>query len=65
MQNENQDFYNQVNHARYHGQTHGHYESFFLRANHPARPLASDPPPLFSPKPARKRWASLGLSSST
>lgn len=33
-------FQQQVNHARFHGQTTGHYESFFLRANHPARPLA-------------------------
>jgi len=31
----------QANHARYQpGQTAGHYESFFLRANHPNRPLA-------------------------
>jgi hypothetical protein len=31
----------QVNHARYRaGQTNGHYESFFQRANHPTRPLA-------------------------
>ena len=29
-----------VNHARYRGQAEGHYESFFVRANHPARPLA-------------------------
>ncbi len=29
------------NHARFHpGQTLGHYESFFQRANHPTRPLA-------------------------
>ena len=40
MQSENQVFYQQVNHARYHGQNDGHYESYFLRANHPARPLA-------------------------
>lgn len=31
----------QANHARYRpGQRAGHYESFFLRANHPTRPLA-------------------------
>ena len=31
----------QANHARYRpGQRRGHYESFFLRANHPQRPLA-------------------------
>jgi len=31
----------QANHARYQpGQRAGHYESFFLRANHPTRPLA-------------------------
>ncbi|MDO8617006.1 MAG: hypothetical protein Q7T33_14955 [Dehalococcoidia bacterium] len=31
----------EANHARYRpGQTAGHYESFFLRANHPQRPLA-------------------------
>lgn len=29
-----------VNHARYHGQPGGFYESYFLRANHPSRPLA-------------------------
>lgn len=40
MQNEIQAFYQRVNHSRFHGQAHGHYESFFLRANHPARPLA-------------------------
>jgi hypothetical protein len=40
MQNELLTFYQQVNHARFHGQTQGHYESFFLRANHPTRPLA-------------------------
>lgn len=33
-------FCRQVNHARFHGQVEGHYESFFLRANHPERPLA-------------------------
>ena len=31
----------QANHTRYQsGQRVGHYESFFLRANHPTRPLA-------------------------
>ncbi len=40
MQNELLAFHKQVNLARFHGQTQGHYESFFLRANHPARPLA-------------------------
>lgn len=30
----------QVNVTRYHNQQTGHYESFFLRANHPSRPLA-------------------------
>jgi hypothetical protein len=40
MQNEIQNFYQQINHSRFHGQIQGHYESFFLRANHPARPLA-------------------------
>ncbi|MCK9382351.1 MAG: hypothetical protein M0P95_14980 [Sulfuritalea sp.] len=40
MQNEIQAFHQQVNHARFRGQATGHYESFFLRANHPARPLA-------------------------
>jgi hypothetical protein len=40
MQNEIRTFHQQANHSRFHGQTHGHYESFFLRANHPTRPLA-------------------------
>jgi hypothetical protein len=40
MQDELQTFYQQVNYSRFHGQTQGHYESFFLRANHPTRPLA-------------------------
>ncbi len=40
MQSEIQAFHQQVNHARFHGQAAGHYESFFLRANHPTRPLA-------------------------
>jgi hypothetical protein len=35
-----QNFYQQVNHARYKGQHGGFYESFFQRANHPNRPLA-------------------------
>lgn len=29
-----------ANHARFRGQAGGHYESYFLRANHPSRPLA-------------------------
>ncbi len=33
-------FTQQVNFTRYHNQQTGHYESFFLRANHPNRPLA-------------------------
>ena len=33
-------FAQQVNDTRYHNQATGHYESFFLRANHPTRPLA-------------------------
>jgi hypothetical protein len=40
MQNELLTFHKQVNLTRYHSQTQGHYESFFLRANHPNRPLA-------------------------
>lgn len=40
MTSESQAFCQQVNHARFHGQAEGHYESFFLRANHPTRPLA-------------------------
>ncbi|MDK9705323.1 MAG: hypothetical protein OEL20_19535 [Sulfuritalea sp.] len=40
MRNATEAFLQQVNHARFHGQTEGHYESFFLRANHPTRPLA-------------------------
>lgn len=40
MQDKIQAFHQQVNHARYHAQAAGHYESFFLRANHPIRPLA-------------------------
>lgn len=33
-------FLQQINHARFQGQPYGHYESYFLRANHPSRPLA-------------------------
>jgi hypothetical protein len=33
-------FKKEVNWTRYHSQPGGHYESFFQRANHPARPLA-------------------------
>jgi hypothetical protein len=40
MQNDLLDFNQRVNHARFLGQPNGHYESFFLRANHPTRPLA-------------------------
>jgi hypothetical protein len=40
MNDEILNFYQQVNHARYHGQGDGFYESFFQRANHPKRPLA-------------------------
>jgi hypothetical protein len=40
MQNEKQTFFQKVNHARFHGHTQGHYESFFLPANHPTRPTA-------------------------
>jgi hypothetical protein len=40
MKNDPQAFLRNVNHARFHGQAGGHYESFFLRANHPTRPLA-------------------------
>ena len=40
MQEELQAFLTRANHARYHGQPQGHYESFFQRANHPTRPLA-------------------------
>jgi hypothetical protein len=40
MQNDPETFLQSVNHARFHGQAQGHYESFFLRANHPTRPLA-------------------------
>src|SRR5678815_3653377 len=40
MENRLMDFNQRVNHARFLGQSKGHYESFFLRANHPTRPLA-------------------------
>jgi len=40
MQNNLLEFHKQVNLTRFHNQTTGHYESFFLRANHPTRPLA-------------------------
>ena len=40
MQTELLAFYQQVNYTRFQNQTQGHYESFFLRANHPTRPLA-------------------------
>jgi len=40
MQNDLHAFHKQVNFTRFHNQTTGHYESFFLRANHPTRPLA-------------------------
>ena len=40
MKDATKTFYEQVNHARYRGQPNGHYESFFLRANHPHRTLA-------------------------
>lgn len=40
MDHERQAFERSVNFTRYRGESSGHYESFFLRANHPARPLA-------------------------
>ena len=40
MDNKLAAFNEQVNHTRYRGQRAGHYESFFVRANHPTRPLA-------------------------
>jgi hypothetical protein len=33
-------FLQHINYARYRAQPEGHYESYFLRANHPSRPLA-------------------------
>lgn len=35
-----QEFFARINLTRYRGQSQGHFESFFLRANHPRRPLA-------------------------
>jgi hypothetical protein len=40
MQQERITFLAQLNQTRYQGQSHGHYESFFQRANHPTRPIA-------------------------
>jgi len=40
IQNELLAFHKQVNLTCFRGLTQGHYESFFLRANHPTRPLA-------------------------
>ena len=40
MQNDLLAFYQQANHTRFQNQTQGHYESFFMRANHPTRALA-------------------------
>lgn len=40
MVNEAEAFYKQVNFTRYNGQVQGHYESFFIRANHPTNPVA-------------------------
>jgi len=40
MKSDHQKFMASVNHTRYSGQAEGHYESFFVRANHPQRPLA-------------------------
>src|SRR5262245_3397373 len=40
MQDQLEEFSRRVNFTRYRAQPEGHYESFFLRANHPARPLA-------------------------
>jgi hypothetical protein len=40
MQNELLAFHQQTNYTYFQGQIQGHYESFFLRANHPTRPLA-------------------------
>jgi len=40
MERETMEFAKSVNFARYDGAAGGHYESFFLRANHPQRPLA-------------------------
>lgn len=40
MRSDSDTFLANVNLARYRGQSEGHYESFFQRANHPTRPLA-------------------------
>jgi Tocopherol cyclase len=40
MATSHEAFLQHINDARYHAQPEGHYESFFLRANHPSRPLA-------------------------
>ncbi len=40
MQDRLETFSREVNFTRYRGQPEGHYESFFLRANHPHRPQA-------------------------
>jgi hypothetical protein len=40
MENAESIFYKQVNYTRFHHQTVGHYESYFMRANHPEQPLA-------------------------
>lgn len=56
MENTLLDFTQRVNHARFLGQPNGHYESFFLRANHPTRPLAFwIRYTLFSPKNIQER----------
>jgi len=56
MQNDLLVFHRQANHTRFRNQTQGHYESFFLRANHPTRPLAFwIRYTLFSPKNGAKK----------
>src|ERR1700742_2801658 len=40
MKDELQAFSREVNFTRYRGQPEGHYESFFVRANHPYRAQA-------------------------
>lgn len=40
MQDQLETFSQRANFTRYRGQPEGHYESFFVRANHPARPQA-------------------------
>ena len=37
---EQKELFVHANDLRYNGQSQGHYESYFLRANHPSRPLA-------------------------